>query len=477
MKKAILIQPPIEDFYYTFIRTYPLNLCYLATFLENHGIDVEIFDFIDGSKKIIPTPTDFENLKKYYLPWDKSPYSLFKHFQRFGYSYEKCESVIKEMNADYFLIPSNFTAYFNITKEIASLIKKYHKNSKIITGGYHASSVPNKVLKTNLFDYVIVGEGEYGLYDVLNGEENKLIIAKQFKEFEEFIPNRKYLNNKKYVFKGKKMASMTLSRGCPMRCEFCTIHSVYKNTYRKRKLDSIIEEIEILYKNYNIKHFDFEDDNLYGDFLNKILNSIRNLNLKDCSFSAMNGIPYLSLNEKTIKTMKEVGFEHLDISFATNKNVMKRVTDKEKFVKVVKLANKYKLPVNAYFILGLPGMSFNENLEIIKFLGKLDVNIGPSVYYSVPGIPFYNEDIKDINCRGTAAYLFRESTLSQDEVLMLFRICRAINFLKKENKTDFEKLVEEKTRILGLQLIKKQKNNYQFKTIENSLDILKKVLC
>ncbi len=42
--KVLLVQPPIEDFYDTSIRTYPLSLLYIATKIKDI-CDVSIVDF------------------------------------------------------------------------------------------------------------------------------------------------------------------------------------------------------------------------------------------------------------------------------------------------------------------------------------------------------------------------------------------------------------------------------------------------
>ena len=42
--KILLIQPPVEDFYQTSLRTLPVGLLYLAASLRCAGIDVEILD-------------------------------------------------------------------------------------------------------------------------------------------------------------------------------------------------------------------------------------------------------------------------------------------------------------------------------------------------------------------------------------------------------------------------------------------------
>jgi len=466
MKKAILIQPPIEDFYLTHIRTYPLNLCYLGNILEKQGLDVEIVDMLDGGRKILPFPDEFSELKSYYLSWDKSPYSLFKHYQRFGYSKEKVENIVKNLKGDYFLIPSNFTAYFEMTCEVAVAVRKFHKDAVIITGGYHASATPQEVEKTGLFDFVIVGEGEEGLIRVLEGSKKKIIFSEKFGEFNKSVPARHLLNSNRYIINKKKATTLTVSRGCPMHCEFCTIHSVYKHKYRKREVGAIISEIRDCNKRDGIEHFDFEDDNLSGVFLNSFLDEILKMNLTNCSFSAMNGIPYLGLNEEILVKMIKVGFTHLDISLGAMEGIMQRATNLNKFEHVVEIADSLQLPVNAYFILGLPELSFEDNFKIIEYLARLNLNIGPSVYYTVPGIPYYENKIPNIQCRSTAIYTFNESKLSKKQVILLFRLCRAINFLKKKNKTDFEKQVDRITKLKGLKHVKKIKKNYSFLDVQ-----------
>ncbi|MEI7942863.1 MAG: radical SAM protein, partial [Candidatus Riflemargulisbacteria bacterium] len=62
--KVLLLQPPIEDFYLTEIRTYPLGLLYLGTLLKKSGMDVVILDSLHPfKKKTITLPKQFSYLK------------------------------------------------------------------------------------------------------------------------------------------------------------------------------------------------------------------------------------------------------------------------------------------------------------------------------------------------------------------------------------------------------------------------------
>jgi hypothetical protein len=66
--KILLIQPPVEDFYQTSLRTLPVGLLYLAASLRCAGIDVEILDCqATMHKHVLPVPPEFTYLKRYLI--------------------------------------------------------------------------------------------------------------------------------------------------------------------------------------------------------------------------------------------------------------------------------------------------------------------------------------------------------------------------------------------------------------------------
>lgn len=67
MPDIVLIQPPIEDYYFTFKRSIPYGLACIAATLEKKGFSVEIIDSLAVNKsKIIDPPREFSHLEKYY---------------------------------------------------------------------------------------------------------------------------------------------------------------------------------------------------------------------------------------------------------------------------------------------------------------------------------------------------------------------------------------------------------------------------
>src|SRR5438874_8643598 len=80
--KILLIQPPVEDFYQTTLRTLPVGLLYLAAALRCAGIAVEILDCqASMHKHVLEPPPEFAYLKSYYQPGNVSPFKLFSHYR------------------------------------------------------------------------------------------------------------------------------------------------------------------------------------------------------------------------------------------------------------------------------------------------------------------------------------------------------------------------------------------------------------
>ncbi|MDZ7343924.1 MAG: cobalamin B12-binding domain-containing protein, partial [candidate division KSB1 bacterium] len=88
--KVLLIQPPVEDFYQTTIRTLPVGLLYLASTLKQAGFEVEILDCqATTKKKVVDLPPEFAYLRRYYRPDNLSPFKLYGHYRHYGLPWEE----------------------------------------------------------------------------------------------------------------------------------------------------------------------------------------------------------------------------------------------------------------------------------------------------------------------------------------------------------------------------------------------------
>lgn len=128
--KVLLVQPPLEDFYTTPIRLYPLGLLYAAAVFERAGCAVEILDCLSPLRKTqIPVPPDFAYMK----PFMDNPY-FFNGYYRFGMKEEQIVQRIRDFAPDIIGVSSQFTAYYQSVEELALLIQRNFQAPVFIGG-------------------------------------------------------------------------------------------------------------------------------------------------------------------------------------------------------------------------------------------------------------------------------------------------------------------------------------------------------
>jgi len=134
----------------------------------------------------------------------------------------------------------------------------YHKQGiPTIMGGIHVSMMPEEALR--FCDAVVIGEAEAIWPKVLEDFEAKR-LQKKYKgtwiSLETLpLPRRDILQNSYY-----RWGTIQTSRGCPMNCTFCSVTAFNGRRFRRRPLDSVIEELEQIPQ----KRLMLADDNITG---------------------------------------------------------------------------------------------------------------------------------------------------------------------------------------------------------------------
>jgi radical SAM superfamily enzyme YgiQ (UPF0313 family) len=146
------------------------------------------------------------------------------------------------------------TSAVNRAYEIAQIYRK--KGIPTVLGGIHASMLPEESL--NYVDTVVVGEAESVWKDVIKDFENKSlkrIYKGELLSLENLPRPRRDLFHNKYT-----QDNLQTSRGCPMNCDFCTVHQFNGSKYRERPIEDVLDEME------SLKHdrVFMVDDNIIG---------------------------------------------------------------------------------------------------------------------------------------------------------------------------------------------------------------------
>jgi len=473
--KILLIQPPVQDFYQTSIRTQPIGLAYLAASLKNKGHEVEILDGQTETKKSIPIPEELSYLKDFYPLNDRSPFKLYSGYYHFGKGWEEIRKRVENSKADVFGISSSFTPYHGETLEIARIIKAWDRRKIVVMGGAHVSCDPEGVLQSPSVDYVVLGEGEVRFPLLLEqiGEGRPKDIEKvdgvgyrndgeiRINTLRNFIqdldslpdPSRELLDLDRYRLRKKRSTMMITSRGCPHGCAYCSSHLVMGTSFRTRSPEAILAEMMACLKQYGIEVFDIEDDNftLDQERAKRLMNiMIETFGERKIELSAMNGISFASLNGELLKLMKRAGFHTINLSYvsteASTKERMRRPKATTEFDRILEQTAQVGLHVIAYAILGMPGQTIEEMVDTLIYLMGNRVLIGPSLYYPTPGTPLFERCKREgilpphrVQWR-SSAFPVETKKFSRLDLSTLFRLARVINFIK--GKMD-EKELEE----------------------------------
>lgn len=464
--KILLIQPPVRDFYHTKIRTLPLGLAYLAASLRQNKHTVEILDCLPPEKKRqIPIPESFAYMQKFYPPGDMGPFRLHSKYFHFGSAPNEIYERIRSSSPQVVGIACRFTPYFEESIETAAIVKSINPDTPVIFGGAHASALPQAVLKSPYVDYVVLGEGEKTLPELLaaieSGAPPRELDGIGYKENEhqhinprkEFIndldalpfPARDLLRTSDYEINGRPYTMLLTSRGCPQNCSYCSVGCVMGKTFRVRSPENILKEIMHCRDVYGISLFDIEDDNFTLDRRRtlRILDLIiEAFGQDEIRFVAMNGMSIISLDKKMLQKMKQAGFRYLDLSLGSSSvdlnRKMDRPFDQAKTESVLEHVNALAFPVTTYIILGMPGHRLEEMIDSIIYLMNKETFLGPSIFYPSPGSTIFEGLCRDGSLPGPDYSLLRSSVFpvqtaefSRIDLITLLRFVRWVNFIKR----------------------------------------------
>jgi anaerobic magnesium-protoporphyrin IX monomethyl ester cyclase len=482
--KVLLVQPPIEDFYDTAIRTYPLSLLCLATKIKDI-CDVSTVDFRSNKKRMLKQ-YPFPELKPFYRTNVYTPFSLFHSYSRFGMGDNEIKQIIETHKPDMVGISSLFTTYAEVALDVARIVKETDARIITIMGGNHPTLFPEHCLHSPHVDYVIRGEGETPLFKLITqlktGDPGNIttIPGVSFKNSSGFhisdlsiednidlIPDRSLINSADYYIGKRPYTFFLTSRGCPFQCAFCGKPPV---PYRKRTRASIEKEIRQCVE-LGIKAVDFEDDMLNLDipFFNSILEGFRGTGIV---LSAMNGLYAGNLNKETLDNMHDAGFRRLNFSLVDTSEDIHHIQKRAFPAHLTGLLTDLEptpFLVEAHFIIGLPDQKPDDCIDTLIYLMGKRLLPGPSVYYLAPGSPLFNASHhsnwqKYIKVMRSSA-LYPSNPLFPRETLFTFmKLTRFVNHVK--NIIDQNPTITQLSEIINVPAISSKPHDLHiFKTL------------
>jgi len=292
----------------------------------------------------------------------------------------------------------------------------------VVMGGYHATFQDKEVLLTGLVDYVIRGEGEYTLVDLVDRLASKKpvddVSGISFMDRETLVrtppapviseldglplPARDLLPMERYttMFEGRKATSLITSRGCPFNCSFCASSKFAGRKWRTRSIGSVIDEIEHLRNEYHYNAFTLMDDNFtlspkrVIDFADQLIK--RGLDVIWWCFSRVDTIVK---NEHMVKKMAEAGARSVFLGIESSDQEIldgyhKRITI-DQIYRARDILRSYKIKTWGSFIIG----GIDETKRMINRTIRLARRLNPdtaqfSILTPYPGTELFKA-VKD----------------------------------------------------------------------------------
>ena len=232
--------------------------------------------------------------------------------------------------------------------EIADGYRK--KGIPVVLGGIHPTALPEEAKEHA--DSVVMGEAEEVWPSLI--EDFRIGNLKSFYRQERFTelskiprPRREILPRKGYF----PLDVIQATRGCPFRCEFCSVRKFFGDTYRFRPISEVVEEMKTLRHRLIM----FNDDNIIGNpfYSKELLKALIPLKKKwigQASLSGLRDAENVALLAKSGCIGLLIGFESLSKSNLIQSQ--KYQNDPTEYREVIHTLHRFGISIWGSFIFG-----------------------------------------------------------------------------------------------------------------------------
>ncbi len=410
--KVVLVRPPFYSLFGMTIpkmKTYPLNLLYLATFVRDRGgYDAAV---VDGENVSVPPVEAIrESMQDPAVVMHQGIPRMVKMLEDPQHAiWEEMERRILAENPDLVGITCN-SGNMDTARILTGRLKR--GGVPVILGGSHPTVLPEQSLNYTGADMAAIGEGELTfvkVMDALSAKGSPADIpslawrkigritvnprAELIPEIDDIpIPDRAFINRSEYF--GEVILT---GRGCPFNCAYCASQNIWGRKVRLRSVGSIIQELEILRRSAESEndpkvnqHDGQFSDPIPGRWVVKVVddtftvNRKRTLELLDeiiaaglnC-FEFTGGVRADTLDEVLVTKMSEANFKRVTLGVESGSprilKMIRKGETSEDVKRAIRLLREAGIRSHAFFMIGLP----DETPEDVELSKKLILDVQP----------------------------------------------------------------------------------------------------
>ncbi len=330
----------------------------------------------------------------------------------------------------------------------------------ICAGGPYPTAVKEVCMQDagTLFDAVVYGEGEFTSLEILErlaaGRGLGGVAGTVYRDGDRVVvnagrpliqdldalpfPARELLGDAGlYIpppatYKRKPVAVLITSRGCNRRCIYCfQLDKERTSGIRFRSVADVLSEIEhCISQGY--REIKFIDDTLAGDY-DRAMQLAREIKARKLDITWFASACVNQVDKPLLQAFKDAGCWAVlfgaESGVQKNLNAIRKGTTPEQIRKAVRAAQQVGLKVSTPFMFGIPGETFEEGLETIRF--AVDLNPDIANFHAItpfPGTHLYDNleqygtlstDLTDYTYQGAA---FVPYTMTREQIVQLRQI-------------------------------------------------------
>ncbi|MCW8916126.1 MAG: B12-binding domain-containing radical SAM protein [Magnetovibrio sp.] len=318
------------------------------------------------------------------------------------------------------------TSFEHVVDEVAN------KGIPVIAGGVHITNDVERILnEIPAINIAVLSEGELALPTLLSfinheiGEDSLGQVVMNAPDFERLhfpqilrpesddldilpaydLSDMRNLSSQGtigafYCFKPKDtiFATVLSNRGCRGSCTFCSVRNFNGKGVRQRSVSSVIDELEVLYNDYGVRHVMWLDDDLLKDHGRavELFSEMTKRNMKDLTWDATNGVIASSCTEEVVAAMAESGCIAINIGMESGNPEILRSVKKpgtvDNFLKAAEILRKYETIHSSLFLMiGFPGETLSMIMDTMNVAREMDLDwCRVSQLQPLPNTPVYD---------------------------------------------------------------------------------------
>lgn len=292
-------------------------------------------------------------------------------------------------------------------------IKERHPDVPIVWGGFFPSLYPKPVLSADYVDWVVRGQGEktlLELLEVLRGKRDpKEVAGLCFRDRDrnhmgaerpwvgpEELPPVPYhkIDVEQYVhptFLGRRSAVHQASIGCPYGCKFCGVISLWGRKEKMETPERTVEHLSYLVEEHGVDSIHFYDNNFFlrEDHAVELMERMRPLNLSWWCEARVDAM--LRFSDSTWRLARESGLRMVFFGAESGSNEVLEKMNKdltvEQTLEVAARTREHGIVPEFSFVFGGPDDPEGEidtTLDFIRQLKKVNPEFELVTYFYTP---------------------------------------------------------------------------------------------